>query len=190
MATHSQLIIEPIADEATLRSGATEADLAFVETFTAESRRCEVLAWRAIVRRVLGEGVEIFYDDYGAPKVTNPSKYISISHSREYVSVLISEQLCAVDIEDAGRDFRKVATRYLSAEEQYMAERYDVFAEMWSAKEALYKYYKKGKLDLVRDISIESYNSEKSTFVATILGGEPIVVDIKRYNNLVVATID
>lgn len=190
MATHSQLIIEPIANEATLRKGATEADLTFVETFTAESRRCEVLAWRAIVRRVLGEDVEIFYDDYGAPKVSNPSKYISISHSREYVSVLLSERPCAVDIEDAGRDFRKVATRYLSSDELCMAEKYDVFAEMWSAKEALYKYYKKGRLDLVRDISIESYNSENSTFVATILGGEPIVVDIKRYNNLVVATID
>lgn len=189
MATHSQLIIESIADEESLRRGATEEDLAYVATFASENRRCEVLAWRAIVRREFGEGVRIFYDDYGAPKIDNPSKYISVSHSRQFVSVLISDQPCAVDIEDAERNFRRVATRYLSAVELSIAEQYNLFAEMWSAKEALYKYYKKGKLDFVRDISIESYNPEDANFVATILRSEAIVVDIERYDNIVVATI-
>ena len=94
-----------------------------------------------------------------------------------------------MDIEDAERNFRRVATRYLSAVELSIAEQYNLFAEMWSAKEALYKYYKRGELDFVRDISIESYNPEDANFVATILRGEAIVVDIERYDNIVVATI-
>lgn len=185
----SRLIIEDIGSEEALLATATADDIAFVKQFGSVGRRCEVLAWRAIVRRELGKGVRIFYDDYGAPKVANPDIYISVSHSREYVAVLLSDVPCAVDIESAERDFRRVASRYLSAEEQTMAERYDLFAELWSAKEALYKYYKKGKLDLVRDISIVEYNAENSTLTATILGSQPITVNLDRRDNLVIATI-
>ena len=133
----SRLVIEPIASEEALRECATAADLAFVEQYGSASRRCEVLAWRAIVRRELGAEVAISHDDYGAPKVDNPNTHISVSHSRDRVAVLFSNGVCAVDIESVERDFRKVASRYLSAEEQALAERYDIFAEMWSAKEAL-----------------------------------------------------
>ena len=47
-------LIEPIASEEQLRECATEEDLAVVTLFSAEQRRREVLAWRAVVRRELG----------------------------------------------------------------------------------------------------------------------------------------
>ena len=184
----SRLVIEPIASEDALRECATAADMAFVEQYGSASRRCEVLAWRAIVRRELGAEVAISHDDYGAPKVDNPNIHISVSHSRNRVAVLFSSGTCAVDIELVERDFRRVASRYLSAEEQALAERYDIFAEMWSAKEALYKYYKKGRLDLVKHISIGAY--ESGVLKCSILGSEPIEVKIKREGDLVIAVID
>ena len=185
----SRLFIESIGLEDTLRSGATHDELSAVEYISNEGRRCEVLAWRAIVRRELGQGVKISYDEYGAPQVDTPGTYISISHSRGEVAVAISDQPCAVDIEHLNRDFRRVAGRYLSSLEQTLAERYDLFAEMWSAKEALYKFYKKGNLDFVRDVVIESYSSADNLFVATILGGSPIEVEVKREGDLVIALI-
>ena len=184
----SRLVIESIASEEALRECATAADLAFVEQYGSASRRCEVLAWRAIVRRELGAEVAISHDDYGAPKVDNPNIHISVSHSRDRVAVLFSNGVCAVDIESVERDFRRVASRYLSAEEQALAERYNIFAEMWSAKEALYKYYKKGRLDLVKHISIASY--ESGILKCSILDSEPIEVKIKREGDLVIAVID
>ena len=184
----SRLVIEPIASEEALRECATAADLAFVEQYGSASRRCEVLAWRAIVRRELGVEVAISHDDYGAPKVDNPNIHISVSHSRDRVAVLFSNGVCAVDIESVERDFRRVASRYLSAEEQALAERYDIFAEMWSAKEALYKYYKKGRLDLVKHISIGAY--ERGVLKCSILDSEPIEVKVKREGDLVIAVID
>jgi phosphopantetheinyl transferase len=186
----SHLVIESVASEEMLRSVAVAEDVAFVESFANADRRCEVLAWRAIVRRELGEGVRIFYDEYGAPKVELPDTYISVSHSRGTVAVLFADRTCAVDIEQTNRDFRRVANRYLSQSEQMLAEQYDIFAEMWCAKEALYKYYSKGSLDLVRDISIVEYNAETGMLIATILGGAPIDVTVKREGNLVIALID
>jgi phosphopantetheinyl transferase len=142
------------------------------------------------VRRELGDEVKIFYDEYGAPGVNTPNTYISISHSRGRVAVLVADRPCAVDIECANRDFRKVACRYLSDEEITIAEEYDLYAEMWSAKEALYKYYRKGGLDLVKEIVILEYNPSKQHFVASICEGKAIVVDVLRQDNLVMATVE
>ena len=186
----SRLVIEPIASEEALRECALTADLASVEQYGSASRRCEVLAWRAIVRRELGDDVAIFYDDYGAPKVDKPNTYISVSHSRDRVAVLFSDRSCAVDIEQIGRGFCRVANRYLSENEQIIAEQYDVFAEMWCAKEALYKYYKKGRLDLVKHISIGDYDLDRGVLRCSILGSEPIDVKIKRDGNFAIAVID
>ena len=186
----SLFVIEPIASDETLRASAVAEDVAFVEQFASASRRCEVLAWRAIVRRELGCDVEITHDEYGAPTVNTPNTYISVSHSRDRVAVLLADRACAVDIESVERDFRRVATRYLSKEEQQLAEQNDLYAEMWSAKEALYKYYKKGGLDFANDLSIAEYDADRGVLRSSILGGEPIEVKIRREDTLVVALID
>ena len=185
----SRLVIEKIAPIDTLREVALGEDMAQVESFGSEVRRREVLAWRAVVRRELGENTQISYDEYGAPQVDAPDTYISVSHSKEWVAVLFSDRECAVDIESVERNFRNVATRYLSSEEQMLAEKYDLYAELWCAKEALYKYYKKGNLDLVRDISVVRYDGDNSNFTAVILGSDPIIVNLCRRESLVIATI-
>ena len=183
-----RLVIERIATEDALRKCAKTEDLAFVERFGSASRRSEVLAWRAIVRRELGAEVAIFHDDYGAPRVDVSNTFISVSHSRDWVAVLFADKPCAIDIESVERDFRMVASRYLSVGEQHLAEQNDLYAEMWCAKEALYKYYKKGRLDFVEHISIEEY--EGGVLSCSILGSEPIAVSVKREGKLVVALID
>ena len=186
----SHVVIEGIASEEILRDGAVTEDIDLVETFAKADRRCEVLAWRAIVRRELGQGVKIFYDEYGAPKVELPDTYISVSYSKGVVAVLFADSACAVDIEQTDRDFSRVANRYLSQSEQVVAEQYDIWAEMWCAKEALYKYYKKGGLDLVKHITIGVYDSDRGVLSCSILGGEPIEVNVKREGNLAIAVID
>ena len=186
----SLFVIEPIAAEATLRESATAEDLAFVEQLGSVSRRCEVLAWRSIVRREVGRDVEISHDEYGAPTLNNPDAHISVSHSRDRVAVLFADGECAVDIESADRDFGRVAARYLSSEEQQLAEQHELYAELWCAKEALYKYYKKGGLDFAKDISIEAFDIDRGVLRCSILGGEQIEVEIRREENLVIAVID
>ena len=178
----SRLHIEQIETEEALLQISQTGDIAVVEGFANARRRCEALAWRAIVRRELGADVVISYDEYGAPRVDVPSTFISVSHSRGVVAVLISEHQCAVDIEHAERDFAKVAERYLSPAEYRVAE-------MWCAKEALYKYHKKGGVDLVKDLVISDYLPKSNTLVATILGGEPIEITLCREGTLVVAQI-
>lgn len=185
----SRIVIERIATEAELYKGATIEDVTFVEQFGAESRRREVLAWRRLVRRELGDKCQISHDEYGAPKVDVPATNISVSHSKEYVALVISDNPCAIDIESTERDFCKVTSRYLSSLEFKLAEQYDLFAEIWCAKEALYKLYSKGALDFVNDISIVDYKPDEGVLIATILRGEPINVQTFCRDGLAVAVI-
>jgi phosphopantetheinyl transferase len=185
----SRLFIENIDSEEHLLATAHPVDLSIVEGYSNANRRREVLAWRAIVRRELGSEVVISYDENGAPTLDNPHINIGVSHSRGVVAVMLSESPCAVDIEQADRDFRRVAERYLSHSEYEIARQYDLFAEMWCAKEALYKYHKKGSVDLVEDLAIVDYQTDSNTLVATILGGEPINVAIRREGTLAIALI-
>ena len=74
--------------------------------------------------------------------------------------------------------------------EQALAEQYDIFAEMWSAKEALYKYHSKGGVDFVKDVVVADYDRERGVLKCTIFGGEIIEVKVWREDNLVIAVID
>lgn len=185
----SHLFIESIGSEEVLRECANSADTAVVEHIANRNRRCEVLAWRAIVRRELGAEVQIGYDEYGAPQVDTPNRYISVSHSKGVVAVLISDAPCAVDIEQTNRDFCKVASRYLSDNERVIAEQNNLFAELWCAKEALYKYHKVGKLDFIRDVVIRDYSPQRGVLTATICNGEPISVELRNNGELAIAII-
>ena len=184
----SRIVIERIATEEVLCASATSEDLLLAESYGAVSRRAEALAWRGIVRRELGNEVVISYDEFGAPEVNIPDQYISVSHSRDYVAVMFADRPCAVDVEDSKRDFRRVASKYLTAEEQALAEQYDLYGAMWCAKEAMYKYYRRGGIDFLRDTIIKEYRPEDDTLV-TLLMGEMLEVRLHRDGNLIIAEI-
>ncbi len=118
-------------------------------------REAEGAAWRAIVRRHLGQDTVISYNENGAPVLgkipvreylsvedrgpqtsasrrdaPNPLGYIGVSHTRGWVAVVWSPEPCAIDIEPADRKLSPAA-----------AERYSLSSiSDWCALEAAYKY--------------------------------------------------
>ena len=172
----SRIIIENIASEEQLRASASADDLAAVSHFGAASRRCEVLAWRSVVRREVGE-CRIGYDDCGGPTVTdalgNQLLYIGVSHCRDRVAVILSERPCAIDIETVGRNFVGVACRFLMPAEMLLISEDGLLGPMWCAKEALYKFCRDRSLNLKDDIQIVECRAD-GYFVARVRGGESI----------------
>ena len=89
----------------------TSEERAAAAGFVSERRRAEFLTWRAVVRRELGDDVGIAYDALGAPVLTNRAVHISVAHCAGRIAVCASPERCAVDIEPATRDFRRVKRR-------------------------------------------------------------------------------
>ena len=182
--------IEPIADEEQLRRGATEEDLAVVASFSSEQRRCEALAWRAIVRRELGQEVKIGYDSFGGPMVENPNTHIGVSHCKDMVAVVVADAPCAIDIEDATRNFERVIERVTTPAERVLSTADDWSARLWCAKEALYKYYRKGELDFREDIEILGCDDCGQELEARLAKGQRVKVKVERLGNHIIATIE
>lgn len=167
----------------------TPAERVTATAFGSERRRCEYLAWRAIVRREVGSDAEIVYNECGAPVVRNYPIYIGVSHCRGYVAVGLSDAPCAVDIELAERNFSRVVPRYMSAVEQALSSDALWAGVAWCAKEALYKYSGRQELDFLRDLHLLSVDFTVGTLVGCIENGEPIGLTVHRGEEYIAASI-
>ena len=167
----------------------TAADVASASRFQNERRRSEHLAWRRVVRRELGRGVEIGYNEVGAPMVNLENRHISVAHGAGRVAVAIADEKIGVDIEALERDFAKVSSRYMSAEEEQLSSTKEWAAMVWCAKEALYKLYGERGLDLKRDIVLESYNHEQGVICAMLCQKSKARVEVSLYDTDAVVAV-
>ena len=177
----SLLLLRKIAPLESLLTIATESDLAAIEGFTSASRQAERLAWRIMVRESLGREINIEYTENGIPKIIDPLyKHISVSHCSDMVMVVLSQRKCGVDIERLDRPFEKLATRYLSHEEQNFATQNIERAAIWCAKETLYKLANEKGLDLRADIQISALDLGEGRITGRIKDGKPIIMHIMQ----------
>ena len=177
------LLIGHIAPLEELEAEASEEELQSVARFSSSSRRAERLSWRIMLRRVVGRGVTIEYSSQGAPLLSEEVvvnnyhyKYISVSHCRDMVAVMLSQQPCGVDIEQSGRDFGRVSSRYITQEERRLSDNPRFEATVWCAKEALYKLAQREGLDFRSDIHISAIDFAAATIVGRV---EDSLVDMQ-----------
>lgn len=142
----SKLLIATIGSFEELCRNVSQRDIEAVEEIASTHRKCESLAWRALLYAELGQQVDIGYTDSGAPYIVGDEHhYIGVSHCRDRVAIVVGDMPCSVDIERRDRNFRRVAAKFLSDKEQWIVDAGDdALAVAWSAKEAAYKYCQGG----------------------------------------------
>lgn len=189
MESSVRLFIEEPLSEAELLVLSGEADRCVVSGFTLEKRRREALMWRYIVRRELGEDTVIEYDENGAPQLLNRDEYIGISHSADFVAVIISQSRCAVDIERLDRNFERVTARYIRPEERILSNDKRLPAAIWCAKETLYKFAGKRGLDLLRDVKVHEVDLEEGFMVGQVEDNPSVRINLRFHLGNIVAYI-
>lgn len=171
-----RIIIARVDPEAENSPLMTEEDREHLATLAAPARRAQWSTCRVILREELGEGAQLRYAPTGALILVSPIegiRFVSLSHSDEWVAVMLSEGRCGVDIEALGRNFSRVASRYISHEEraQFEAQVGDHFeAIMWSAEEAIYKFGSNPGLDFIQDMVITGFDTTNQTITAELYG--------------------
>ena len=151
-----QIAVAPIPDGELLESGVTEEELQSVEGISSQSRRAERLAWRLLLRSVLPTA-QIEYLSSGKPEIKNSQyHHISVSHCQDFVAVAIATKPCGIDVERYDRNFERVKSRYMTAEEQSLSADEHWSAVVWCAKEAMYKMAGREGVDFKRDMQIIS----------------------------------
>jgi len=179
------LVWEISESEEELAGVCSQYDVVDSKNISAVSRRLQRLAARAALRIALPDAT-VSYNDIGAPYIGQT--YISISHCDGYAAVMLSDAPCGVDIENAGRDFGRVAERFVSGEEKNLpAKDSAIFLPLiWCAKEALYKFSGRKELNLKRDIGIISVDIVQGRISGRLPDNSRIELAFLRYRDIII----
>ena len=114
-----------------------------VENFGSEKRRCEWLAARILIRKLLGYCARVVYSPDGKPMLADGSRFLSISHTADYVAIALHGDCnVGVDVEAIGAKVQRLYKRFMCADEiaslDYSHETVAMLLH-WSAKESFYK---------------------------------------------------
>jgi len=127
-----------------------------------EARRKEKLAVRALLNEIFDEKVYLGHHDNGKPYLHNMATEISISHTDDFVAIIIHpDEDLGIDVERLDRDFSAVEKKALSEDEiDDLSEhkRSLQLAIYWCAKEAIYKRMSINGVNFAEQIEIDRFN--------------------------------
>ena len=127
-----------------------------------EARRKEKLAERALLNEIFEDKVYLGHHENGRPYLQNMAMEISISHSSDYVAIILHpDEDMGIDIEGLDRDFSAVEKKALSEDEiDDLSDRNRSLqlAIYWCAKEAIFKRMSLNGFDFAEQIEIDKFN--------------------------------
>lgn len=135
-------------------------------SFTNESRKKQCLASRIILQKLLKKDeVWIEYAENRKPSLVDSNYHISISHTNEFVAVIIGEREVGIDIEKIHPRIHKTRKRFVSEREERWLKNSDFIDEqlylIWGAKEAMLKIVGDRKIDFQKNMWVNSFNFNK-----------------------------
>ena len=140
-------------------------ELEEISLYRNESHRKQKLAVRALLNEMFEEKMYLNHHDNGKPYLENSVTNISITHTENYVAVIISDDdELGIDIESLDRDFSAVEQKALSEDEIDDLEkekRNEQLAIYWCAKEAIFKRMSQNRVVFAEQIEVEKFNLRK-----------------------------
>lgn len=133
-----------------------------------ENRKKEFLIGRILVQNLSGETQEIFYDNNGKPLLKSDSHKISISHTKNYVCVIIhTNKEVGIDIEHIKDKIKSVQNRFLNKKELQNIDNTQEISHLllhWCAKEVLFKIINKKNVDFSKHMEIKKFTPQTQGF--------------------------
>ncbi len=145
-------------------------------------RRYEWLLVRYLIQTEI-YNAQIAYSPNGKPYLEDSDLNISISHTDNFVAVLLSsKEEIGLDVQLPKQQLLKIRHKFISEEEQQWLDYENIFqlCQLWSAKEALFKLHEKGSLDFKTNMRLISPidNQEKKFKLQLNLESENQVYEI------------
>ncbi|MDG5799657.1 4'-phosphopantetheinyl transferase superfamily protein [Marinilabiliaceae bacterium ANBcel2] len=137
-----------------------------------EGKRREWLASRILLNKLSGFSPSVSYNSYGQPYIKGRDCSISITHTKNYAAVILSDKdSVGIDIEYPSNRIKRVAPRFLNMKEMEFAQKSSVaddslvYGLIWCAKEVLYKVAGMPGLAFREDIEVFSFELAKEGFI-------------------------
>ena len=118
----------------------THYELDILEKRKNSKKALEFLCSRLLLRLCKLDPNDLYYNEFGAP-ILKSGKFISISHCKNYVTLLLSNQSCGVDIETKRKQILNIKHKFLNQTDinNISVENISDITLIWTLKEAIYK---------------------------------------------------
>jgi len=133
-------------------------------------RKKEWLTVRILFAELLQKRIEISYTEHNKPFIVNSNLNISISHSHDFVAVIISNNYFpGVDIEKISERVSRIKHKFLNTEELDWCTDIEKQTICWSAKESVFKIFEK-ELDF-HDMVVSKFeiDADKGHFTIRVI---------------------
>ena len=106
-----------------------------------ESKRCEILSVRHLIIALGYSDNDLYYNKLGKP-ILKGIKNISITHSKLFSAVIISDFKVSIDVENIRDKIINISEKFIDYEYSYLADlnfEKERLTFIWSIKECIYK---------------------------------------------------
>lgn len=142
----------------------------------ADKRKREFLATRYLIQLGLPPGLNVKHltkNENGSPRLSGTPYCFGISHTRDYVSCVISTHKAGCDIERFQERILRLSSRFMTAADQQWADDENRLAKthlIWGIKESAYKTWGRKRIDWNEHIRIDpiDWNPLNGHFTGTI----------------------
>ncbi len=137
-----------------------------------ELHRRAFLSIRHLFKEAGYQDKDVFYNDFGKPFL-HDGKHISITHSKHFTAIIISEEMAVgIDIEMQRDKILRIAHKFTPLEEyRTLANAEAVIRKLtivWGAKESLYKIYGEPGLSFLKNIDVKDFYFDDAKTTAQI----------------------
>lgn len=137
-----------------------------VNTYGSSKARIESLSGRSLINEVLVEkGIKnplFIHNKFGKPYLSDNAFYFNLSHSYDYLALVIADQEIGIDIElidfKAARVKRRFTTKTTTQNET------DFYTKLWVLKEGFMKWLGVGLTIPLKEIMIKEIDSYKDLY--------------------------
>lgn len=141
-----------------------------LESFTSVKRKKEYVITRVLLEILNYSDSNLLYKTSGAPYLDD-GKFISISHSRDFLTIIVSNKNVGIDIELKRDKILKIAHKFIN---KYETAKFDInnietLTLIWNCKEAMFKLCKRNGIDFRKNLIVESIDYKNNYISGKII---------------------
>ena len=141
-----------------------DADMALLNSFGNHKRKLEWLSVRNLVVDMVAPGTKIVYNRDRKPFLMGNSFNISISHSNNLTSILLSKnKRVGIDLEFMSHKISRLEFKFINQQEYITGDenlkKYHLYIH-WCAKEAMYKICDKQEINFRENLTVSPFEPD------------------------------
>ncbi|KDN56770.1 4-phosphopantetheinyl transferase [Flavobacterium seoulense] len=143
-----------------------------VENMKSELHQRGFLSVRKLLSEAGYSSFDLYYDVFGKPHL-HDGKHISITHSYEFSSIIISDEIVGIDMELQREKILRIADKFCDTEFDYLdrkntAEYIKKLTVIWGAKEAIFKIRNEKGISFKDHISVNQFDLDNNQATASL----------------------